>query len=102
MNKKNSFVLQIPKKNSILKVKEKTFLYKGDLSFFDSLKFKGENLKNKKKLLQLNKKIKLQVVEYNPNSGDLYSSINNKIVKNNCSENIIKLRSIFLQFYSLL
>ena len=42
MNKKNSFVLQIPKKNSILKVKEKTFLYKGDLSFFDSLKFKGE------------------------------------------------------------
>ena len=80
MNKKNSFILQIPKKKSILEMKEKTFLYKKDLSFFDLLKSKGENLKNKNKLLQLNKKIKLQVVEYNLNSKVLYSSIHNKII----------------------
>lgn len=103
MTKKNLFVLQIPKKISIYNEKEKTFFYKKDLSYFDLLKIKGETLKDKKKLLQLSKKTKLQIVEsLNLSSSSLYCSKNNKIVKQTSQTNVLKLQSIFFVFYHLL
>jgi hypothetical protein len=103
MNKKNLFVLQIPKKISVYNKKEKTFFYKKDLPYFDLLKIKGENLKDKKKLLQLNKKTKFQIVgSLNLNSSSLYYSKNNKIIKQESETNLLKLQSIFFVFYHLL
>lgn len=103
MSKKNLFVLQVPKKISIHNEKEKTFFYKKDCSFFELLKIKAENLKNQKKLLQLNKKTKVQVVgSLDFNSSAIYSSKNNKVVKKTSQTNMLRLQSIFFQFYHLL